>query len=118
MFVGILFLIKETTKFDMVVTKTTATHITTVVDKLTVTANAEQIPRTCKAMGLLLNTGSNNTSFCVVITCNFLDYRWAILFELRNLSIKTPNPSSPVQKLTRFSTPRVVKVAPESASIS
>ena len=43
-FVGIRFLIKETAKLDIVVTKTTAIHMTNVVDKLTVTARAEQIP--------------------------------------------------------------------------
>ena len=62
-FVGIRFLINDTAKFDIVVTNTTAMHITRVVERLTVTASAEQIPRTCNAIGLLLKTGSRRTSF-------------------------------------------------------
>ena len=62
-FVGIRFLIKETAKLDIVVTKTTAIHITKVVDRLTVTARPQQIPSPSNAIGLLLKTGSRRTSF-------------------------------------------------------
>ena len=62
-FVGIRFHIKDTAKFDIDVTNTTAMHMTKVVERLTVTASAEQIPNTCNAIGLLLKTGSSRTSF-------------------------------------------------------
>ena len=52
-FVGIRFLIKETAKLDIVVTNTTAMHITRVVERLTVTASAEQIPKIVNLTELL-----------------------------------------------------------------
>ena len=67
MFVGTRSRTADTATFDRVVTKMTAAHITRVVDMLTVTASAEQMPSTCRAMGLLLNIGSTSTSLGVAI---------------------------------------------------
>ena len=110
--VGTLLRTSETARLDMVVTKITAMHITSVVDMLMVTARAEQIPRTCSAMGWLLKMGSIKTSFC-----DAMIYPCATPLIL-SFWMYGPKPNSPLQKLTRFSTPRVVKVAPERASTS
>ena len=52
MLFGIKFLIKEIKKLERVIVAVRATHIIKVGYSLLVTANAEQIPKTCKAMGL------------------------------------------------------------------
>jgi hypothetical protein len=62
MLFGIKFLIKEIKKLERVIVAVRATHIIKVGYSLLVTANAEQIPKTCKAMGLSLNKGENKTS--------------------------------------------------------
>ena len=49
-------------KLDRVIVAVKATHIIKVGYSLLVTAKAEQIPKTCKAMGLSLKRGANNTS--------------------------------------------------------
>ena len=49
-------------KFDNPVTAITAIHITKALSILVVTANAEQMPKICNAIGLLLNIGSYKTS--------------------------------------------------------
>src|SRR5690606_31411287 len=48
-------------KFEDEITAITAIAITTVVSIFVVTASAEQMPSTCSAMGLLLNSGSTRT---------------------------------------------------------
>ena len=50
-----------TERFDPAVTAMTAPHMTSEVSILVVTARAEQMPRTCSAIGLLLNSGSIRT---------------------------------------------------------
>ena len=64
---------RATPIFEKAVTKITARHITKDVSNLTVTANAEQIPNTCKAMGLLLKIGCSSISFALgaVIIASF-----------------------------------------------
>ena len=52
----------EMKKLEKAVTKVKAILITTAVFMLVVTANAEQIPSICKAIGLLPKIGSTNTS--------------------------------------------------------
>ena len=47
--VGIRLRNSDTERFDIVVTKITARHITNVVAILMVTAKAEQMPSTCSA---------------------------------------------------------------------
>ena len=64
---------------------------------LMLTANAEQSPSTCNAIGLLLNTGPKTTSFAVGV----LAMACPQLCVFNCLS-NGPYPSSPVQKLTRF----------------
>ena len=72
MLVGMKLRMSDTAKLDIVVTNITAAHITRVVDMLTVTASAEQMPNTCSAIGLLLNIGSTRTSldFDIVISAS------------------------------------------------
>ena len=62
MLFGINFLIREIKKLERVIVAVRATHIINVGYSLLATANAEQIPKTCKAMGLSLNKGENKTS--------------------------------------------------------
>ena len=59
---GICDLITETNKPENAVTAITANDITNATDILDVTASAEQIPNTCRAIGLSLTTGSNKSS--------------------------------------------------------
>ena len=58
---GICFRIQLIKKLENAVTVVRAMHMVTVVLRLLVTANAEQIPSICKAIGLLSMTGPNNT---------------------------------------------------------
>ncbi len=53
----------EINKFEHATTAVNAIHITRVLLIFDVTANAEQIPRICSAMGLLANIGPNKTDF-------------------------------------------------------
>lgn len=57
---GIVFLSSETIKLENPVTIVTESAITIAGSSLTVTASAEQIPRTSTVTGLLLNNGSIN----------------------------------------------------------
>ena len=50
-------------KLEKPVTKLTAIAITIAVCNWVVTANAEQIPKICKAIGLFLAIGSNKRPF-------------------------------------------------------
>ena len=60
---GIFDRINATNIPEKAVTAITANYITRATDILDVTASAEQIPNTCRAIGLLLTTGSNSNSF-------------------------------------------------------
>lgn len=62
MLLGILFLIKATAALEQAVTAITANDIVNDVESFVVTASAEQIPRICKAIGLLLKIGSSTRS--------------------------------------------------------
>src|SRR6056297_2743561 len=72
MLLGMYSRISATNKPDRPVTAITAMHMVTVVDILFVTANAEQMPRICNAIGLLEKMG-------VVRTFNALD--WAMILS-------------------------------------
>src|SRR5690554_8184847 len=52
---------RETARLENEVTAMTARHITILTLMLVVTASAEQIPRICRAIGLLLKIGSKRT---------------------------------------------------------
>lgn len=54
---GICLRMIEIKKLENAVTKVNATHITMALAMLVVTASAEQIPRICRAMGLLSKIG-------------------------------------------------------------
>ena len=60
---GIWFLIALMAALEKAVTKVKASAIISEVDICEVTANAEQIPRTCKVIGLSLTSGAVNTFF-------------------------------------------------------
>jgi hypothetical protein len=57
MLLGIKLRIKEIEKLEHAVTAVTDSDITNATFKLDVTASAEQIPKICSAMGLLLTMG-------------------------------------------------------------
>ena len=57
----------ETKVFDIVNTKVNAKVITIASSTFTVTANAEQIPKTCLVIGLLSIKGSINILFLIII---------------------------------------------------
>lgn len=59
---GIIFLNSEITVFEIHNTAITARVITNAMSNLVVTASAEQIPRTCKLIGLLLINGSDTAA--------------------------------------------------------
>ena len=59
MLFGILFLIKAIAPLENAVTTTTAADMTSDLSSLVVTARAEQIPKICNAIGLLLKSGSS-----------------------------------------------------------
>ena len=67
MLLGILSLIKETAALEQAVTAITANDIVRDVESLVVTARAEQIPRICSAIGLLLKIGSSTRSLADVL---------------------------------------------------
>ena len=54
---GILLRIMEIKKLENAVTKVNAIHMTKAFATLVVTASAEQIPKICSAIGLLLKIG-------------------------------------------------------------
>jgi len=54
---GMWLRIRDTKKLEKAVTSVSATHITRDTFMLEVTARAEQIPRICRAMGLLSKMG-------------------------------------------------------------
>src|SRR5690554_596000 len=110
MLLGIWVRIRDTARFEKAVTAITEAHITSVTLRLVVTASAEQIPRICKAIGLLLKIGSNRT-----FLADKSDIDQASLS--RRFFRNGAKPLSPIQKLIRFSTPRAVRVAPDSESI-
>jgi hypothetical protein len=62
-FDGIKFLNSDMTVFETHSTAITAKVITSDISKLVVTASAEQIPKTCKVIGLLLINGSETALF-------------------------------------------------------
>ena len=75
MLLGIRSRINETPALENAVTKITAIAMVSDVDNLVVTANAEQIPRICSAIGLFLKTGSKirlAAEACLAIGAPFL----------------------------------------------
>ncbi len=62
---GIWLRIIEMNRFEKAQTRVSATDMTNAVLRLEVTASAEQIPRICRPMGLLLKIGLSSTSFTV-----------------------------------------------------
>ena len=60
---GIWLRIRLIDKFEKAVTLVKAKHIIKATDSCEVTAKAEQTPRICKAIGLLLTSGSSNAFF-------------------------------------------------------
>src|SRR5690554_8215304 len=58
---GICVRTRETARLEKAVTAITDRHMTMVTFMLVVTARAEQIPRICRPIGLLLNMGSKRT---------------------------------------------------------
>src|SRR5690554_5253499 len=62
---GIWVRTRETARLENAVTAITARHITILTLMLVVTASAEQIPRICRAIGLLLKIGSKRTCLAV-----------------------------------------------------
>ena len=64
---GILLRKRLMKRFASVITTITAADITSEVSSFVVTANAEQIPRTCSAMGLSLKSGSTNISLLLAM---------------------------------------------------
>jgi hypothetical protein len=63
---GIVFLIKDMAKLDMAITNITDKAITKVGCICVVTANAEQIPKTCMVIGLLSIKGSVTILFLLL----------------------------------------------------
>jgi len=61
MLLGTWLRIKLIEKFEHATTLVNARHITNATDSFDVTAKAEQIPNTCKPIGLFANIGSNKT---------------------------------------------------------
>lgn len=59
---GIMLRIAATAALEAAVTRITATHMVMVVSILLVTARAEQIPSTCRAIGLFEKIGVSRTS--------------------------------------------------------
>jgi hypothetical protein len=62
-FDGIILLNSEITVLEIHNTAITASVITKAISSFVVTARAEQIPRTCKLIGLLLIKGSDTAAF-------------------------------------------------------
>ena len=58
---GMWFRMMLTDRLEKAVTNVRAMHIVTAVSSFVVTASAEQMPSTCSAIGLLLNSGSSST---------------------------------------------------------
>ena len=74
-FDGIKFLISDITVFEMQRTAITANVITNAISSLVVTASAEQIPKTCKLIGLLLINGSATAFFdCLLKSATSLHF--------------------------------------------
>ncbi len=67
---GIWLRIIEMNRFENPVTSVRAMDITSAVFRFEVTARAEQMPRICRPMGLLLKIGSNRT--CLIVGCDML----------------------------------------------
>ena len=65
---GMWFRMAATATLEPNMTAITARDITMDVSSLVVTASAEQIPSTCTAIGLLLNSGSRMTSLFLAIS--------------------------------------------------
>ena len=74
MLLGIWLRIIEINRFEKAHTVVSAMHMTSATHILVVTANAEQIPKICNPIGLLLNTGLIKTSFEFIasLTSKFL----------------------------------------------
>ena len=68
---GILFLNKDIIVFDAANTAITAKVITKAVCTWTVTANAEQMPRTCRLIGFEAKIGSVSITLTDVQTATF-----------------------------------------------
>ena len=68
------FRIKLTDRLENETTNMTASDITNDVSNFDVTANAEQIPKICKAIGLLLNKGSSKISLYFFIYISSLRF--------------------------------------------
>ena len=62
---GIWLRISEMNRLENPVTSVSAADITSAVCKFEVTASAEQMPRICRPMGLLLKIGLSRTSLMV-----------------------------------------------------
>lgn len=67
---GIWLRIIEMNMLENAVTSVSAIDMTRAVFRLEVTARAEQIPRICRPMGLLLKIGLNRTS--LTVACDML----------------------------------------------
>src|SRR5690606_41287558 len=66
---GICLRIIEIKKLENAVTKVNATLITSAFATLVVTANAEQIPKICRAIGLLSKIGEVKIVFVSAMLC-------------------------------------------------
>src|SRR5690606_19113591 len=122
---GIRSRIRLIDRFESAQTTVSAIDITTAVSSLLVTASAEQMPSTCTATGLVLSSGSNRISLLFLAIA---DLRRAQAPPLlvggaggplsRTFCRNGPNPFSPSQNCIMLVTPRLVMVAPDSASTS
>src|SRR5690606_223115 len=80
MLLGICDRITEIAMLEKAVTKDTATTITMESCRLVVPASAEQRPRICRAIGLLLKIGSSRTFFA--LTSDIVGLPGTNLFEI------------------------------------